>query len=44
MTTKHLLLALAIVVALNQLAALAHACEVTPADWEAIQEEIAENE
>ncbi len=40
MTTKHLLLALLIIVALNQLAALAHACEITPADWAEVEEEI----
>lgn len=40
MTTKELLLALLIIVALNQLAALAHACEITPADWAEVEEEL----
>lgn len=40
MTTKELLLALLIIVALNQLAALAHACEITPQDWAEVEEEI----
>ncbi len=40
MTTKELLLALLIIVALNQLAALAHACEITPGDWAEVEEEI----
>jgi hypothetical protein len=40
MSVKELLLALLIIVALNQLAALAHACEITPADWESVEAEI----
>jgi hypothetical protein len=40
MSTKELLLALLIIVALNQLAELAHACEITPADWAEVEEGI----
>jgi len=40
MTTKHQVLALLIIIFLNQLAALAHACDVTPADWAEVEEEI----
>lgn len=40
MSTKHLLLILLAIMALNQLAALAHACEVTPQDWAEVEEEI----
>ncbi len=42
MTTKHLLLALLIIVALNQLAARAGACEITPGDWAEVEEEISD--
>lgn len=40
MSVKHLLLALLVIIALNQLAALAHACEITPGDWAEVEEEI----
>lgn len=40
MSTKELLLALLIIIFLNQLAALTHACEVTPGDWAEVEEEI----
>lgn len=42
MSTKELLLALLIIIALNQLAELAHACEITPGDWEAVEEELSD--
>lgn len=42
MTTKELLLALLIIVALNQLAALAHACGVEPSDWAEVEEELSD--
>jgi hypothetical protein len=42
MSVKELLLALAIVVALNQLAARAGACEITPGDWAEVEEEISD--
>jgi hypothetical protein len=40
MTTKHLLLALLVIIFLNQLGEIAKACEITPADWAEVEEEI----
>lgn len=42
MSTKELLLTLLIIIALNQLAALTHACEVTPQDWAEVEGELSD--
>lgn len=38
--TKHQLLALLVIIFLNQLGELAHGCGIEPGDWEAVEEEI----
>lgn len=40
MSTKGLLLALLIIIFLNQLGELANACEITPGDWAEVEEEL----
>lgn len=40
--TKGQVLTLLIIILLNQLAALAHACEITPADWAEVEEEMSD--
>lgn len=40
MPTKKQWLALLVIILLNQLGQLVHACEIEPGDWEVIEQEI----